>query len=119
MTEHRQLAVCRSYAELIAVLRARVAELGASGETVDDVAGLPLRYTMKLLTPIPVKALGRTSMGPLLGVLGLKLVVMEDTEAFEKIRPAFGPIQKCEPQDADHKRPQALALPSRSRVCQI
>jgi hypothetical protein len=82
----RVIAVVRDYGELIAALRARVVELGSAGETIDDVAGLPLRYTMKLLAPIPVKALGRTSMGPLLGALGLKLVVVEDTEAFERIR---------------------------------
>jgi hypothetical protein len=59
------------------------------------VAGLPLRYTMKLLAPIPIKALGPTSMGPLLGALGLKLVVMEDTEVLEKIRRRLVPSKNA------------------------
>src|SRR5258705_428025 len=53
----------------------------------DDVAGLPLRYTMKLLAPVPVKGIGRTSLGPLLGALGLKLVVAVDHEVLARIRP--------------------------------
>jgi hypothetical protein len=102
----RHLAVCRSYQELIAALRMRVAELGAAGETIDDVAGLPLRYTMKLLAPIPVKALGRTSMGPLLGALGLKLVVVEDAEALEKIRRRLVPAKNAKPAMLSEPRPK-------------
>jgi hypothetical protein len=83
----RHLAIVHSYSELIAALRARVVELGTTGETVDEVSGLPARYTAKLLAlPVPVKALGPVSMGPLLGTLGLKLIVAEDAEALEKIR---------------------------------
>lgn len=82
----RIIAQVRDYDQLIAALRARVAELDVAGETVDHVAGIPLRYTMKLLAPVPVKSLGRSSMGPLLGALGLKLLVVEDHEALEKIR---------------------------------
>lgn len=89
------LVEVRDYQELIAALRARVVELGTAGETIDHVAGLPLRYTMKLLAPIPVKALGPTSMGPLLGALGLKLVVMEDAEVLEKIRRRLVPTKNA------------------------
>ena len=89
------LTEVRDYQELIAALRARVVELGTAGETIDHVAGLPLRYTMKLLAPIPIKALGPTSMGPLLGALGLKLVVMEDAEVLEKIRRRLVPAKNA------------------------
>jgi hypothetical protein len=76
----------RDYAQLIRAIRSWIAELGTAGETIDDVAGLPLRYTMKLLAPVPVKGIGRTSLGPLLGALGLKLVVAVDHEQLERIR---------------------------------
>jgi hypothetical protein len=83
----RHLAVVHSYAELIAALRARVVELNTTGEAVDELSGLPARYTAKLLAlPVPVKSLGPVSLAPLLGALGLKLIVAEDTEALEKIR---------------------------------
>src|SRR6266705_2966675 len=83
----RVIAEVRDYQQLISALRARVVELGAAGETLDDVAGLPLRYTMKTL--------GRTSMGPLLGVLGLKLLVVEDTEALERVRRRLTPAKNA------------------------
>jgi hypothetical protein len=86
MTDARIIAECRDYAQLIAALRSWIGELGTAGETVDDVAGLPLRYTMKLLAPVPVKGLGRTSLGPLLGALGLKLIVAVDAEVLGRIR---------------------------------
>ncbi len=91
----RVIAEVRDYQQLISALRARVVELGAAGETLDDVAGLPLRYTMKLLAPMPLKTLGRTSMGPLLGVLGLKLLVVEDTEALERVRRRLTPAKNA------------------------
>jgi hypothetical protein len=77
----------RDYAQLVRAIRTWIAELGTAGETIDDVAGLPLRYTMKLLAPVPVKGIGRTSLGPLLGALGLKLVVAVDHEVLARIRP--------------------------------
>lgn len=75
----------RDYDQLIAALRARVAELGVSLETVEGVAGLPERYAIKLLAPIPVKGVGRASLGPMLGALGLKIVVVEDAEALARV----------------------------------
>jgi hypothetical protein len=79
------IAIVRSYDELLMALRARVAALHTPMEVIDYVAGLPLRYSSKLLSPCPVKGLGRTSLGPLLGALGLKLAVMVDEESFRKI----------------------------------
>jgi hypothetical protein len=106
----RHLAIVHSYAELIAALRARVVELGTTGEVVDEVSGLPARYTAKLLAlPVPVKALGPISLAPLLGALGLKLIVAEDTEALEKIRHRLEPRKSTNHTNAflptpDHRR---------------
>src|SRR5262245_29579627 len=90
-TAQRLLAEVRDYAQLVQALRARIDELGVAGETIDDVAGLPTRYTTKLLAPIPIKSLGRVSLGPLLGALGLKLIVAEDAEALARIRHRLTP----------------------------
>jgi hypothetical protein len=66
------------YPGLIATLRARVNDLGTTFECLDDVAGLPARYTAKLLAQRPIKSLGRSSSGAILGALGLKLIVAVD-----------------------------------------
>jgi hypothetical protein len=74
----RQLATVRTYAQLIAVLRARSDELEITREITDDAAHLPSGYAGKLLSRTPVKNLGPSSLGALLGVLGLAIVVIED-----------------------------------------
>lgn len=81
----RIIATVRDYDGLVAALRARVAELNIAGETVDRIAGLPDRYTSKLFAPIPIKGMGRVSLGPMLGALGLKIIVVEDAEAMAKV----------------------------------
>ena len=45
-----QLAEVRSYDELITALRDRVSKLGVTCESIDDLAGMPQRYTNKLLS---------------------------------------------------------------------
>jgi len=80
------LAEVGAYDDLVAALRARAEALNVSRETLDEVAGLPSRYSSKLLSPNPIRSLGRVSLGAMLGALGVKLVLMEDGEAMEKIR---------------------------------
>jgi hypothetical protein len=81
----RQLAEATDYHELIAAFRNRAAELQVSGETIDEVAGLPCRYAAKLLGPNAVRRVGAISLGPLLGALGIKLVVVEDENALRQL----------------------------------
>jgi hypothetical protein len=71
------------YAGLIAAFRAAAAarHIAIGSENVATVSGLPSNYVAKLLQPRPTKRIGAISLGPLLGVLGLKLVVLEDPEA--------------------------------------
>jgi len=54
-------------------------------ETVDEVAGLPLRYTSKLFAPFPIKTLGKVSLGPILGALCCRIDLIEDHEMLERI----------------------------------
>lgn len=74
----KSLATVRNYGELMSVLRTRCDELGITREAMDYTAGLQSGYAAKLLSPNPIKAVGPTSLGPLLGVLRLKLIVVED-----------------------------------------
>jgi hypothetical protein len=86
-TEPRVLAEVRSYSELHAALRARSDALSISRQTLDDLTGLQDGYCAKLLAPTQIKNLGPQSLGPLLCVLGVKLIMVEDAEMLRK----FGP----------------------------
>jgi hypothetical protein len=74
------------YAGLIAAFRARAAErrIAIGGDSVAAVSGLAVAYVAKLLQPRPTKRIGAISLGPLLGVLGLKLIVAADSNALAR-----------------------------------
>lgn len=88
MTADRVIAqVCSrdGYAGLMDAMRLRMVELDTTYDGVDELAGLPLRYTSKLFAPVPIKGVGRHSLGPLLGALGIKLLVVVDTALMAKV----------------------------------
>lgn len=82
----RVLGEASDYAQLHKILRDRREELDISLFTVGHVAGLQDGYANKLLAPTPMKRLGNFTMGPVLQTLGLKLIVVEDAEALERIK---------------------------------
>lgn len=86
MTEPRRIAVVRNYQEFMDALRARADELGMTRLDIDDRAGLQDGYASKLLAPVPIKSVGPVSLGPVLGAMGLMIVVVEDAEALARIR---------------------------------
>jgi hypothetical protein len=81
----RQLGECNDYDGLHRILRDRADELNVSRTTLDEAAGLTPGHASKLLAPRPLKNLGATTLGLMLQVMGLKLVVVEDVEALERI----------------------------------
>jgi hypothetical protein len=81
----RILATATDYASLMEAFRERTAELGITRLEVDEIAGIPSGYAGKLLGSEPIKHVGAKSLGPLLGALALKLVVVEDTEMLPRI----------------------------------
>ena len=72
--------ICKTRQELISVLLERQDELNISAATVDAIAGLPDRYTGKVLSFTPIKNLGPTSLSAILGALGLGIVRIEIAE---------------------------------------
>src|ERR1700751_3189629 len=80
------IAEITSYADLLVVLRRRMAQLDATFESLDDVSGLCPGYSAKCLSQNPIKSLGRISFGAILGALGLKIAIIEDTEQLERVR---------------------------------
>jgi len=69
---------------LHAALRKRADDLRITRLSMDEVGGMPPGYFGKVLGPEQVKLAGRHSLGALLGVLGLKLLVIEDAEALAR-----------------------------------
>ncbi len=88
MTDRVIATVCSrdGYAGLMAALLARMLELDTTCESVDEVAGLPDRYVSKLFAPVPIKGIGRKSLGPLLRALGIKLILVEDSGIMGRVR---------------------------------
>ena len=62
MTEHpAPLAIVRTTDDLREVFRRRVAQLNISLETLDAIAGLPTRYSSKVLGLQPTRRFGQIS----------------------------------------------------------
>jgi hypothetical protein len=81
------LAEIHSVRDLQAVLRQRAEELDVSRETLDSISGLQNGYSAKLLTEPPIRGLGEVSYSALAGALAVRIVVVEDCEALERLRP--------------------------------
>ena len=79
------LAEIKTYKHLVDALRRRSAALGMSREALDAAAPLQPGYAGKLLAPIPVRALGHLTLGPVLMALGVKILLVEDTETIKRI----------------------------------
>ena len=76
---------CRTYFQLIDALAARRLELRATLAELDEVAGLAERHSSKVFSRRPTKYLGPITLSCLLAALGLKIVVVEDPEALERV----------------------------------
>jgi hypothetical protein len=70
----------------MAALRSRVNELQINGERFDEFAGLPRGYLSKLVGVRPIRRLGMQSFQPVLAGLGLRLLVIEDQAATERLK---------------------------------
>jgi hypothetical protein len=82
---HRIRAEASDYKSLLDALRARAQQLGITRIEIDDIGGLTNGYASKLLSPAPMKYVGRASLGPLLGALGIKLIIVEDEDQMRRI----------------------------------
>lgn len=82
----RIIAEITDYPGLLDAFRTRFVELQlpVSGDTTNDIAGLPNKYVQKLVGARPVRRIGMTSLGALLGIGQCKLLMVVDQEAAEK-----------------------------------
>ena len=75
---------------LIEALRARKNELELANSAVDELGGLCAGHADKVLGPSRTKGLTAMTLDTLLGVLALKLVVIEDPEAAARMVDRWG-----------------------------
>jgi hypothetical protein len=80
------LGIVRHYDDLHRICRARAESLDVSRSTIDEAGGFTPGYAGKLLSPRPIKHLSYLSLGLMLGALGLKLLVVEDSEALARVQ---------------------------------
>jgi hypothetical protein len=83
--------VVTDYISLHAALRERANQLNISRTTLDGLAGIPDGYASKLLALKPVKIIGPKSLGPVLGALGVRLLLIEDEEAVRRLKHRWKP----------------------------
>jgi hypothetical protein len=98
------MGVCRTSDDLRAILRARFTELGVSFETVDSVAGLPQRYTAKVLGLQPTRNFGQISLDALLGTAGIMLIAVQDAEALDRVRDRLVTLERVAHTAAPRRR---------------
>lgn len=79
------------YGALLRVIRQRVAELGITHETLDEVSGLQSGYASKLLSDPPVRRMGPIILFLVLQSLGLALTVTEDPIGLQSLRHRLTP----------------------------
>jgi hypothetical protein len=82
----RLYAEATDYPALLTAIRKRVSELNVSLECVDGIAGTPDRYLSKLTCSPPAKYLSAFSMFLVLGALGLRVALIHDPAAMERIQ---------------------------------
>lgn len=86
-----------SCAELRELLSDRAEELNLSRATIDEIAGVPDRYSQKLLSARPARNFGPTSLAAILGALALRIVrieIAEDPEAAAKVSGRWAPRRR-------------------------
>ena len=103
------LGIVRTYDDLLAVARARMAQFSITFETLDAVSGVAAGYSAKLLGPNPGKRFGVMSFCAIMGALGIKLLAVDDPEALARVRPRLVPRRKRLPQTRPQHRADAAA----------
>lgn len=72
------LAECRTYPQLIAALRERLAGLGTTAGNIEIMSDLTRGHLCQLLSAHPKRGLGNYTLGPLLEIGGMMLLVVVD-----------------------------------------
>ena len=92
-----QPVVVETEAELRALIRARIAELGTTYGAVEAYAGLPDSYVAALMAPSRIRRFGNRSLPLLLQALALgiaRVEFIEDRARVAKVRKRLAPSRR-------------------------
>jgi hypothetical protein len=92
---------CRSYADLLAAVRERMAELQLSHLSVDELSGVQVGYSSKIIGPRPSRTFGPVSFS-IFGALALRVTVEVDEEQAERMRHRWVPKETGSPHLVRH-----------------
>jgi hypothetical protein len=90
VTEPRIIAEVTDYETLRRAINAGREFRELAFSAMDDVAGMPLGYYSKVLSPGGSRRVTLDSLGPALGSTGMKLLLVEDLPAWERIKDRVG-----------------------------
>src|SRR5262245_16498481 len=82
----RVVATAGNYLELVAGFRVRLAELGISYSTLDEIAGWTDSYSTKVLGEEPLRHMGAMALDAMLGAMGLKIALIDDPKRLDRVR---------------------------------
>jgi hypothetical protein len=104
--------VINDYESLIEICRERAAELAISREGIDVLSGCAPGFAGKVLGHRQAKKLGPTTLKPILQVLGLKLLVLEDDHETSLTLSIREPVQGSQQRMNNTARLSAKLLPA-------
>lgn len=83
----REIAVCWNYEGFIAACRERVKELeiSLSSPSAAEITGLHKDHLPKLMSEKSGRCFTPLTLGPLLGLLGMRIVLVEDSKALARL----------------------------------
>ena len=104
------------YSELLHALRDRAVEMQISRCEIDEISGLASGYAGKLLSLSPAKIFGPISMGPTLEVLGLRVVLVEDTGLTKATESRRTPVDQSNQRFGNRSNSKPSLLPPPDQV---
>jgi hypothetical protein len=85
--------IVNDYQGLMEIFRQRAEELEISRSSIDELSGLANGFAGKALGNQQRKKMGPVSLGPMLQVLGLKMLIIEDEAATARTLALRTPVQ--------------------------
>jgi len=109
MLDERAFATITDYDGFIAAIVARMTAIGITHEGLEAL-GFAKGHVGKILAPNRSKNVGPKTFGPLLQLLGIKLIAVEDEKMTEEMRPHWQKREKAAPMHSIESIPRAVWL---------